>query len=182
MNHDISTGKGQWIRTVNEYREKLGISWPEFRMMEKKELKLKIREYDTQLWMEEVLNKPSLQWYRIGKKKIGYEMCYRNTINSTYLAKARTNSLQLEVHLGRGIENYDKTCKLCNIEDEDLEHFLIRCPELHRKRDPEILRTETDMTSEQKTAHILFENKQFIKIARMIRNMWEYRKYRLRPP
>ena len=53
------------------------------------------------------------------------------------------------------------------------------------KRDPEILRTDTDMTSEQKTTHILFENKQYSKVARMIRNMWEYRKYRkdhLRPP
>ena len=112
-------------------------------------------------------------------------MCYRNTINSTYLAKAGTNSLQLEVHLGRGVENYDKTCKLCKTEDEDLKHFQIRCPELQIKRDPEILRTNTDMTSEQKTAHILFENKQYSKVARMIRNMWEYRKYRkynLRPP
>ena len=99
MNHDIGTGKGQWIRAINEYREKLGISWPEFRMLEKKELKRKIREYDTQIWMEEMLHKPSLQWYRIGKKKIGYEMCYRNTKHSAYLAKAKTNFLQLELHL-----------------------------------------------------------------------------------
>ena len=40
MNHEIDTGKGQWIRTVNEYREKLGISWTKLREMEKKELKL----------------------------------------------------------------------------------------------------------------------------------------------
>ena len=116
-------------------------------MLEKKELKRKITEYDTQIWMEEMLHKPSLQWYRIGKKKIGYEMCYRNTKHSAYLAKARTNSLQLEVHLGRGLENYDRTCKLCRIEDEDLEHFLIRCPALQGKRDPEIMKIETQMTS-----------------------------------
>ena len=73
------------------------------------------------------MHKPSLKWYRIGKKNIGYEMCYRNTINSTYLAKARANSLQLEEHIGRGLINYDKTCKLCETE-EDLEHFLTRCP------------------------------------------------------
>ena len=91
-------------------------------------------------------------------------MCYRNAIKSTYLAKARTNSLQLEVHLGRGLENYDKTYKLCKIDNEDLEHFLIRCPELQGKKDPEMLRIETDMTSEQKIAHILFENKQFMKL------------------
>ena len=147
----------------------MGISWPEFRGMEKKELKKRIREYDTQLWMEEMLHKPSLKWYRIGKKNIGYEMCYRNTINSTYLAKARTNSLQLEEHIGRGVINYDKTCKLCETEEEDLEHFLIRCPELHTKRDPEIMSMTTDMTSEQKTNHILFENKQYSKVARMIK-------------
>ena len=96
-------------------------------------------------------------------------MCYRNTKHSAYLAKARTNSLELEVHLGRGLENYDRTCKLCRIEDEDLEHFLIRCPVLQGKRDPEIMKTETQMTSEQKTAHILFEKKQFMKAARMIK-------------
>ena len=26
MNHEIEMGKGQWIKTINEYREKLGIS------------------------------------------------------------------------------------------------------------------------------------------------------------
>ena len=84
-------------------------------------------------------HKPSLKWYRIGKKNIGYEMCYRNNISSTYLTKARTNSLQLEEHLGRGILNYDKTCKLCRTE-EDLEHFLVRCAEMDLKRNPEIIK------------------------------------------
>ena len=158
MNHDITTGKGQCIRAVNDYRERLGISWPEFIGMEKNDLKKRIREYDTQVWMEKMMHKPSLKWYRIGKKNIGYEMCNRNTINSTYLAKARTNSLQLEEQIGRGLINYDKTCKLCETE-EDLEHFLIRCPELHTKRDLEIMREVTDMTLEQKTTHILFDNK-----------------------
>ena len=48
MNHEIETGKGQWIRTVNNYREKLGLSWEKLREME--ELKLKIKEYDTDIW------------------------------------------------------------------------------------------------------------------------------------
>merc|ERR1712105_424222 len=108
MNHEIDTGKGQWIRTVNEYRERLVISWLDFRGMEKKELKKIIREYDTQLWLEEMMHKPSHEWYRIGKKNIGYDMCYRNTISSIYLAKDRTNFLQLKEHIGRGILNYGK--------------------------------------------------------------------------
>ena len=109
----------------------------------------------------------------MGKKNIGYDMCYRNTVNSTYLAKARTNSLQLEEHLGRGILNQDKKCKLCGTEEEDLEHFLVRCPELDLKRDPEILRMATPMTSEEQTIHILFEVKQYQKVAKIIRNMSE---------
>ena len=56
------------MQTVNEYRERLGISWIEFRGMEKKELKVRIREYDIQLWLDEMMHKPSLKWYRIGKK------------------------------------------------------------------------------------------------------------------
>ena len=90
-------------------------------------------------------------------------MCYRNNIRSTYLAKARTNSLQLEEHIGRGIINYDKTCKLCGEEEEDLEHFLIRCPELEGKRNPEIIEGGLPMTSKEITAHILFRNKEYKK-------------------
>ena len=79
--------------------------------------------------MEEILNKPTLQLYREGKTCIGYDNCYRNTRRSEYLAKARMNSLQLEEHLGRGNPNYDKKCKLCHIEEKNLEHFLGKCLE-----------------------------------------------------
>ena len=137
----------------------------------RKTLKNKIKEYDTQIWLQEMLHKPTLRWYRLGKINIGYEMCYCNNICSTYLEKARTNSLQIEEHIGRGIPNYDKTCKLCGTGEEDLEHFLVKCPELERKRDPEIMEMELPMTSKEKTSHILFKNKQYQKLAKMIRGM-----------
>merc|ERR1711874_814089 len=99
----------------------------------KKELKIKIREYDTEVWREGMQNKTSLRWYRQGKENIGYERCYSNNINWTYLAKPRKNFLQLEDHLGKGVAGYNKTCRLCKLEEEDLEHFLIKCPELEKK-------------------------------------------------
>ena len=111
-------------------------------------------------------------------------MCYRNNICSTYLVKARTNSLQLEEHLGRGQHNYNKTCKLCE-EEEDLEHFIVRCLKLEGKRNPEIMEDGPPMTSEERTAHILFRNNKFKETTIMIRGMWEYRKHmkdNLRPP
>ena len=61
----------------------------------------------------------------------------------------------------------------------------MRCPELDLKIDPEILRMTTPMTSEEQTTHILFEIQQYQKVTKMIKNMWEfkkYRKYNLRPP
>ena len=93
MNDGIEKGRGQWMNTINDYREKLDMSWDDLRNIDRKSLKDKIREYDTQMWLQGMLHKPTLKWYRMGKGKIEYEMCYKNNICSTYLAKARTNSL-----------------------------------------------------------------------------------------
>ena len=49
MNDTINRGRGQWINTVNEYRIKLGISWDDLREIDRKTLKIMIKEYDTQL-------------------------------------------------------------------------------------------------------------------------------------
>ena len=51
--------------------------------------------------LEEMNQKQVLRWYMLGKQSIEYENCYRNNGNSAFLAKARTNFLQLEEHLGR---------------------------------------------------------------------------------
>ena len=108
--------------------------------MDRKKLKMQIKEWDTQQWMEEMLNKPTLQWYSEAKLYIGYDNCYRNNRNSEYLAKARTNSLQLEEQLGRGRRYYDITCKLCGHEEGNLKHFMVKCPRLQSKRDTEATR------------------------------------------
>ena len=113
MNDGIEKDKGQWINTVNDYRKRLEMSWEDLRTTDRKSLKEKIKKYDTQMWLEGMFHKPTMKWYRIGKGKIEYEMCYRDNTCSTYLAKARINSLQLEEHLERGSSNYDTTYKLC---------------------------------------------------------------------
>ena len=75
-----------------------------------------IKEWDTGQQKNELDTKVSLRWYKEGKPYIGYDGCYRNNKNSEYLAKVRTNTLQLEEHLGRGKNNYDKNGKLCSLE------------------------------------------------------------------
>ena len=108
MEHEKQTKKGVWIRTVNRYREEIGILWEELIEMDKRELKLKIREQDTQKWMEEMMNKFTMKYYREANPYIGYGDCYRNNANSDYLAKTRTNCLQLQEYFRRRDRNIDK--------------------------------------------------------------------------
>ena len=47
MNHDIQTGEGEWVRTANEYRMRLGISSEDLINIEKKNLEKLIIDWDT---------------------------------------------------------------------------------------------------------------------------------------
>ena len=69
-------------------RAELGIMWDKMRTIDKKTLKFKIQEYDTQLWLKGMRQKPVLRWYMLGKQKIEYENCYRNNGHSVFLTKA----------------------------------------------------------------------------------------------
>ena len=127
---------GPW--TANKYRTELGLTWYDVKDLDRKKLKSMIKEWNTCQWKEELDTKISLRWYKEGKPYIGYDGCYRNNKNSEYLVKARTKTLQLEEHLGRGKNNYDKNGKLCSLEEENLEHFLVKCSRLVSHRDSRI--------------------------------------------
>ena len=133
------------------------------REIDRKTLKTRIREYDTRIWLKEMDKKPVLRYYRLGKQNIEYENCYRNNGHSAFLAKARTNSLQLEEHRGRGNPNYDTTCKLCG-EEEDIEHFLIKCRKLEEERDYRLI-DGTQLDPENKIIQLLFMNKDHQEVA-----------------
>ena len=108
MEHEKITGKGSWIKTANSYREEIGVSWEQVLEMDRRKLKLQIREWDNQKWLEEVMHKPTLKWYREGKFKIQYDFCYSNSTNSDFLAKARTNTLHLEEYQARRNREHNK--------------------------------------------------------------------------
>merc|ERR1711909_58793 len=139
MLDSIKTGKGKWFRLTNSYREELKMTWKELFTISKEALKKKIRVYDTNLWEMDLASKSTLRYYAAGKTEIGYQHCYRNNVNSTFLARARTNSLKLEEAIGRGNKHYNKMCKLCEQEEEDLVHFITKCRALETKRDYGVL-------------------------------------------
>ena len=182
MEHDLETGKGRWSRTVQKYRQELGIRHNDLKEISKKEIKNKVKERDTRLWEENMEEKETLKWYKRGKKKIGYDMCYRNTFNSKLLARARTNTLQLEEFINRRNRNHNKTCKLCGREEEDLKHFLLNCPRLGSKRNREIMTKWYNRDKDRQLIDILFNEKDYDKIRKMVGAMWLLRKDLLRPP
>ena len=70
------------MRTANRYRQELNITWQDIREEDRRTLKRRLRDWDTQKWLEEVLHKPTLRWYREAKLYIGYNKWYSNSKNS----------------------------------------------------------------------------------------------------
>ena len=109
------------------------------------------------------------------KKIIGYEYCYKNNFNSKIFAKARLNALPLEENKGRGKDYYDTTCKLCQEEAEDIVHFTVKCKKLEEKRNYNII--DKNVTSlEERMRILLFRNRNYQAIRKMLRDLWELRK------
>ena len=74
-----------------------------------------------------------------------------------------------------GLEHYNRTCKLCKDEEEDLVHFLIKCKALEEERNYEILENNTN-DPELKARILLFRNENIQEVSKLIRSLWECRK------
>jgi len=170
----ISKGKGKWINAIEEYRIELGFTWDKLRKLNQASLKSLIKEYDTIEWYNEMREKQSLRFYIKEKTEVKYEMCYRNSLSSAFYARARINSLKLEEQIGRGKMNYDKKCKLCETEEEDIVHFTIKCEKLEDKRNYDLINKKLSDPEERMRA-LLFRNENHQEVGRMIKALWDLR-------
>merc|ERR1712239_35699 len=175
MGDTITSGVGKWYRMVNSFREELNIEWEDLYQMSKEELKKKVKDYDTMIWENNLVNKSTLEYYREGKVKIGYESCYRNNINSLFLARARINSLKLEEAIGRGKKWYNKECKLCGLGIENLVHFIVECPAIEKKRNYELLDSNV-INPKQRLIKFLYDRGKYQEKGAMIKHLWYERK------
>ena len=76
---------------------------------------------------------------------------------------------------------HDITCRLCGMEEEDLQHFIVSCPRLEQKRDREIINKWRNNDKQKQTVDILFNEKEYGKVSQMLGVMWLLRKDLLRP-
>ena len=167
---------------MGKSRQKIGLNWNELTEISKKEVKKKIKDRDTRIWREKMEEKETLKWYRKGKEKIQYDQCYRNGLSSKLLARARTNTLKLEEVINRRNREYDKTCKLCGAEEENLRHYILECPRLEGKRDRGLMEKWRNIDKDKQLIDILFNEKDHEKLRQMLGTMWQHRKDLLRPP
>merc|ERR1711895_56960 len=135
----------------------------------------RVSKYDTDKWQESMENKPTQKYYLQGKTNFGYDFCYRNNQNSTFLAKARLNALKLEEQISRGKPHHDVTCKLCKTGKEDMVHFLIDCKELEEDKNYNLISSSRE-SSEDKMVKLLFSTEDFQGTGYMIKKMWLRRK------
>ena len=175
MEDTIKKQKGIWYVTISSYLKELGITWDMLYTLTKSEIKTLTRHYDTQLWEKELKEKKILKYYKEGKGKMKYEYCYRNNINSMFLARARLNALGLEEAKRRGNIFHNTICKMCKQEDEDLLHFVIECPKLENKRNYEIIDRGIAEPG-KRLVHCLFKQKKYQETGKMIKSMWYTRK------
>lgn len=147
----MENNESKWMKTTKKYANEIGIKMEEVKLMKKYDIEKRINIWDTKKWKEEMERKTSLNIYRAEKQNIGQkdETIYDNTIASTLLYKARSNTLQLNDRK-RFIEE-STNCPLCNEEYEDMTHFILVCQELSEVRRKNILlqypmEKETDKT------------------------------------
>ena len=179
MEDIIEKRVGDWYRTVNSYLKELDITWDSLYTLTKREIKTLTTNHDTWLWEKELNEKKILKFYREGKGKLEYEFCYRNNLNSMYYARARLNSLGLEEAKGRGKAYYNKICKLCGQEEEDLIHFMLKCPFLEKKRDYSII-DKSVAEPKARLIKCLFRQNEYQKTGKMIKDMWGIRGNKLK--
>merc|ERR1712179_702607 len=79
-----------------------------------------------------------------------------------------------EEQIGRGKVNYDKKCKLCEKEEEDIVHFTIKCEKLEGKRNYELINKEL-IDPEERMRALLFRNENHQEVGRMIKELWDLR-------
>ena len=175
MRDTLDKKKGRWYNAIDGYREELELSWESLENMDRPTLKRLVKAYDTEKWKDGLRKKSSLRFYVLEKKEIHYDLCYRNNNNSKFYARARINALKLEEHKGRGIEGYNKICKLCEEEEEDLVHFVSKCKKLETIRDYNLLDKNTS-DPEERMRKLLYRDERSWEVGKMIKDLWDLRR------
>ena len=176
---DMIEGTTKWARQTRSYMKELDLNHGDVRVMEKKHLEMKIKQWDDQKWKDGMENKTTLKLYREEKQGIDKTKWCKNGHKFSIIMQARSNTLPLAWRAFRNEE--EKTCKVCNKgEIETLEHFLMECVPLQPTRNKYVfmqLPRQEDSVSLLKMLLILKESQEITSYNAMncIADLWRAR-------
>ena len=174
----IERTKGnKWMEKLDQYLNKLNIEYKDIEEKDKSEIKRITKEYDDEKWKEELSKKPTAKMYFRRKKEIGQEKIYDNRYSSVLLFRARSNSLRLNDEQRHRKGTKDTSCKMCGAEYEDLTHFMIKCRELEKVRNVQLMTKKKGANDEDTVENLLFdiEKTDLEETKKMIQRMWNKR-------
>ena len=114
----------RWSRKVEGYLYDVGLGWEGLRDIDDREITSRVNEWEMSRWRTELESRSSLVAYRL-KDGFGTDGVYENDWDSSLMFRARSNTLKLGWR-GRFVGD-DVVCLVCGVEEETLEHFLLRC-------------------------------------------------------
>ncbi|KAH7948527.1 hypothetical protein HPB52_024084 [Rhipicephalus sanguineus] len=89
-----------------------------------------VQEAESASWRTMAAGKPALSFYSKAKQAIEKEPLYENSKGSGLLCEARCGMLRTRLLRATYTPNLDTTCPLCTLEEESIEHIVLRCPAL----------------------------------------------------
>ena len=135
--------KRSWPFRVKSLLDRLGLSyiWNDGRGPAISQIdiigivKQRLEDQEIQTWGNEIERSETLSVYKDVKKVFGQEIYFKFNLPSKYLSywlQLRANCLPLRwrskvFERGKGFPASRYTCPICNIEEENLDHFLCRC-------------------------------------------------------
>ena len=148
-------------------------------MEKKEEIAKKIRSWDTERWKTDMEGKESLIIYRSWKKEVKEEQIYDNRYSSVLLLKARTDTLPLNYknrHTGGDIK-----CIPCGASKEDINHFILECPEYKDIR-PEIVELQQPYEEDGRRVigKFLFDETNIEKKKEILQKLWRKRQKKIK--
>ncbi|KAH7969895.1 hypothetical protein HPB52_022490 [Rhipicephalus sanguineus] len=89
-----------------------------------------VQEAESASWRTMGAGKPALSFYSKAKQAIEKEPLYENSKGSGLLCEASCGMLRTRLLRATYTPNLDMTCPLCTLEEESIEHIVLRCPAL----------------------------------------------------
>ena len=128
MIKDLEKKQTDWVKQVYKYLDKVKLDINQIKSLSINLIIKKIHEWDLCQWQENMTLKSTLTLYRNNKNMFSEVKWMKNGYKYSIMLRARSDSLDLEwrvLNLSVG-----KLCKLCMLEIETLEHFLLFCNKL----------------------------------------------------